>query len=57
MAWCLSTGATWIFGVTIRDSVNDTYVMRMLQPMQVQLDAPNIAVVHNILWSMVCWVS
>ena len=61
MAWCLSTGSTWIFGVIRINDINNTYVMHMLQPMQFSLQdadkASNIAVVHDILWTMICWVS
>ena len=60
MAWCLSTGSTWVFGVIFQ--FGEEYVMRMIKPIKLQLSAAdkgdNSAVaIQQILWTLTCWVS
>lgn len=60
MAWCLSTGSTWIFG-TIRLNDSGAYVMRRTEPMELKLNqadkGSNLEIVHRLLWTLICWVS
>jgi len=60
MAWCLSTGSTWIFGI-IRQDQNNAYAMRITEPTELNLSdadkGSNVEVVRHILWALICWVS
>lgn len=58
MAWCLSTGSTWIFGIIY--NVQGKYVMRWIAPMEFNLrqlhESANVEVVCNIFWALACWM-
>jgi len=60
MAWCLSTGSTWIFGI-IHLNRDGKYVMRMTEPMMFQLSdadkGSNLEAVRHIFWALMCWVN
>lgn len=60
MRWCLSTGTTWVFGVVCREKwAGGEFRIYRINPMTYNIDAlnhpPEVSVVHNIFWTLVCW--